>query len=72
MPERWPSDEWPFPDAANTDIHWTAYENPEMWARIMFAQATFLDFARCADLERFRVVPAYDDIAIKAFRQVSV
>lgn len=64
---KWPADEWPFPDASNKDLHWTAMEDPEMWALIMCAQATFAEFARCVDLDRFRVTPTYEKALIKAF-----
>ena len=52
---------------ANEQIVWMSGEDPEMVGAIAAAQATFLEFARQAELERFRIVPAFHAIAMKAF-----
>lgn len=48
-------------------MSWMVGEDPEMIRAIEAAQATFLEFARQAELENFRPDPAFDEIAIKAF-----
>ena len=42
-------------------------EDPEMARAILAAQVSFPEFARQAELEHFRVVPAFEMVAIKAF-----
>ncbi len=48
-------------------IFWISGENEMMSRAIRAAQATFPEFARQVDLERFRVIPAFESIAVKAF-----
>ena len=61
----WDHDSWPFGNPT-PDAHWAIFQM-ELMDSIMSAQASFREFARQADLERFRIVPAYEVIAIKAF-----
>ena len=49
------------------DILWIEAEDPEMARAIRAAQGSFPEFARQAELEHFRIVPAFETIAIKAF-----
>lgn len=51
----------------NAKIFWIEAEDLEMATTIKLAQDSFVEFARMADLEHFRLIPVYDDIAIKAF-----
>lgn len=48
-------------------IFWISGENEEMGRAIRAAQDTFPEFARHVDLERFRIVPAFHTVAVKAF-----
>jgi len=64
-PGSWPSDEWPTLEYT-PEVEWAIFE-PDLTVAVFFAQATFLEFARTADYERFRIVPVYDNIGIKAF-----
>jgi uncharacterized protein YegJ (DUF2314 family) len=63
---RWPSDEWPLREYV-PDQDWMALEEFDQWEQISYAQATFLEFARAAEYERFRIVPTYEAVGIKAF-----
>ncbi|HTU21737.1 MAG TPA: DUF2314 domain-containing protein [Gemmataceae bacterium] len=48
-------------------IVWLSGEDPDMARAIKAAQATFSEFARQVELENFRIVPAFTEIAVKAF-----
>lgn len=48
-------------------IIWVDAEGDSMAEAIRAAQATFGEFARQADLEHFRIVPAFEAVAVKAF-----
>lgn len=48
-------------------IVWTDGEDPDMIRAIENAQITFPEFARQAELENFRIVPGFVQIAVKAF-----
>lgn len=61
----WDFKEWPWPEYS-TDLNWSCFE-VDLTSEIMCAQASFRDFARVADYERFRIVPTYQEIGIKAF-----
>lgn len=51
---------------ANDQIVWLSGEDPEMGRAVAAAQETFLEFARQAELDRFRMIPAFS-VAMKAF-----
>lgn len=61
-------DEWP-ERPINEDFSWTAFasEGGEWLRPVTHAQASFLEFARIAELERFRILPTYEEICVKAF-----
>lgn len=63
----WPA-EWPL-RPMSAACSWMAFvgEDGSWMQPIMHAQASFLEFARIAELERFRVVPTFEVVAIKAF-----
>lgn len=61
----WPSDEWPLPEYS-PDLDWAIFEMA-ITADVMFAQATFYEFARAVEFEHFRIVKTYENMAIKAF-----
>lgn len=48
-------------------IFWISGEDPEMGRAIAAAQAMFTEFARHAELDKFRLIPAYSSTSIKAF-----
>lgn len=48
-------------------IFWIEAEDHEMATAIKAAQNTFVEFARLAELEHYRLIQVYDDTAIKAF-----
>jgi uncharacterized protein YegJ (DUF2314 family) len=56
---------------AENDILWAAGDDPEMLKAYSSAQRTFLEFARQAEMERFRVVPAFENVSVKAFFPVN-
>jgi len=62
----WAWDEWPWPKYT-PDADWAILQDPQVMTMIMCAQATFLEFARAAEYERYRIVPTYEAIGIKAF-----
>jgi uncharacterized protein YegJ (DUF2314 family) len=49
------------------DVLWMAGDDPEMVKAYESAQKTFLEFARHAELEQNRVVPAFENVSVKAF-----
>lgn len=61
----WPMDEWPW-RAYTPDQNWMIFETA-LTHPVFFAQASFLEFARAAEYERFRILPTYEAIGIKAF-----
>jgi uncharacterized protein YegJ (DUF2314 family) len=61
----WPSDEWPMREFT-PEANWAVFE-PDLTIQVFCAQATFLEFARAAEYERFRILPTYETIGIKAF-----
>jgi uncharacterized protein YegJ (DUF2314 family) len=63
---RWAQDEWPWRDKPSVEFHWAIFE-PDLTHEVMCAQASFAEFARVAEFERFRIVPVYEAIGIKAF-----
>ena len=52
---------------ADEPVVWIEAESSDMARAIMAAQSTFPEFARHAELEHFRIVPAFGLVAIKAF-----
>jgi uncharacterized protein YegJ (DUF2314 family) len=48
-------------------IFWISGEDQEMGHAIAAAQATFNEFARNAELDKFRLIPAFSNASIKAF-----
>ncbi len=48
-------------------ILWIDSEDPAMAGAIQAAQESFPEFARQAELEHFRIIPAFAAVAIKAF-----
>jgi len=48
-------------------LHWTSAEDPDMARAILSAQASFTEFARHAELEYSRIVPAFTHVGVKAF-----
>jgi uncharacterized protein YegJ (DUF2314 family) len=64
-PDSWPSDEWPMREYT-PEANWAIFES-DLTVAVFFAQATFLEFARAAEYERFRILPTYETIGIKAF-----
>lgn len=51
----------------DSEILWMAGDDPEMISAYSSAQRTFLEFARHAEMERCRIVPAFEDVSVKAF-----
>ncbi|PHR95214.1 MAG: hypothetical protein COA78_30625 [Blastopirellula sp.] len=47
-----------------------ASSNPSWFKTTEKTHATFLEFARMAELERFRILPVYEAISIKAFFEI--
>jgi len=62
----WPSDEWPWPEYS-PELEWFMAQPFELHEQILCAQASFSEFARAVELERFRIVPVYEAVGIKAF-----
>src|SRR5262245_47463842 len=52
---------------ASEAILWMAGDDRAMARAIAAAQSTFLEFARQVELENFRTVPGFEEIAVKAF-----
>ena len=61
----WPMDEWPWREHTD-DQNWALLET-NLTCPVFFAQASFHEFARAAEYERFRIVPTYEAVGIKAF-----
>jgi uncharacterized protein YegJ (DUF2314 family) len=57
------SAEWPWRITPN--LVWVMFD--DLSDQIMNAQASFLEFARHAEYERFRILPVYENVSIKAF-----
>lgn len=49
------------------NVQWMAGDDPEMLKAYQAAQKTFLEFARHAELEQNRMVPAFENVSVKAF-----
>lgn len=61
-------DEWP-ERPMTEEFSWIAFssEGGDWLQPVTHAQASFPEFARVAELERFRILPAYEEISGKAF-----
>jgi uncharacterized protein YegJ (DUF2314 family) len=67
-PFPWDQEEWPWGEDSSADFHWAIFHSD--MSQTLCAQASFVEFARAVEYERFRVVPTYEAIGIKAFFSV--
>lgn len=51
----------------DNNVMWMAGDDPQMVKAYENAQRSFLEFARHAELEQNRIVPAFENVSVKAF-----
>lgn len=62
----WDQDCWPWRKKPSSHFYWAIFQ-PDITYEAFCVQASFFEFARVAEYERFRILPTYDAIGIKAF-----
>src|SRR5262245_35990461 len=68
---RWAFDEGPWKEYTRA-FDWAIMGSPDQLDLVLSAQASFPEFARAAELERFRILPTYEAVSIKAFFEAPV